>query len=207
MGYYIRVLSTSQECVPQELLESALHLSPNPAELERIDPVENSCWKQIILRHAGGHEIAYLERDLVEPNSLGEEELEDFQEDIADCKPVSAATWVADYLKKVRCIYSFQVLDGAYHNDGWESLYLIRGVIFGFAPAIGQADGEGFTNEQEDHILWQFEDDSSELWDMAVLRNGKWVSFEMDLGNEQQRDAFLRGEAPVGVVTHSPDED
>jgi hypothetical protein len=201
MGYYIRVLSTSEECVPRDLLENVLKLSPIPTEMEWIGPVENNCWKQVILSHPGGPEIANIERDLVEPNSLGEEELKDFQEDISDCKPTSAATWLADYFKKVRCIYSFQVLNGAYHNDGWEVLYLIRGVIFGFAPAIGQADGEGFTNEQEDHILWQFEDDSSELWDMAVLHKGKWVSFEMDLGNERHRKAFFLGEVPDGVVT------
>jgi hypothetical protein len=35
---------------------------------------------------------------------------------------------------------------------------------------------------------------------MAILKQGKWVSFEMDLGNAQHRKAFLKGEVPTGIT-------
>ena len=37
-------------------------------------------------------------------------------------------------------------------------------------------------------------------WNMAVLRDNEWVSFEMDLGNEAQQKSFLRGAIPKGAT-------
>jgi hypothetical protein len=35
---------------------------------------------------------------------------------------------------------------------------------------------------------------------MAVLRDGKWIRFQMDLGNRKHRKAFLAGKVPDGVT-------
>jgi hypothetical protein len=40
--------------------------------------------------------------------------------------------------------------------------------------AIIQADGEGFTNEDGYHIVWQFSDSVSGPWNMGVLQDGVW---------------------------------
>ncbi len=66
------------------------------------------------------------------------------------------------------------------------------------APSILQADSEGFSNEGGYHILWQFNDSVEGPWWMGVLRDGKWTHFEMDLGNQKQRESFLLGLIPEG---------
>jgi len=73
--------------------------------------------------------------------------------------------------------------------------------LWGFAPSVIQADGEGFTNEDGYHILWQFSDSVSGSWWMGVLQGGEWKHFQMELANHQHREAFFRGEIPKGVKT------
>ncbi len=34
---------------------------------------------------------------------------------------------------------------------------------------------------------------------MAVLKDGIWFSFQMELGNPKHREAFKRGEVPAGI--------
>ena len=37
-------------------------------------------------------------------------------------------------------------------------------------------------------------------WNLGVMvQDGRWVHFEMDLGNDEHREAFWRGEVPAGV--------
>ena len=59
-----------------------------------------------------------------------------------------------------------------------------------------QADGEGFTNEEGYHIVWQFSDSVSGPWKMGVLQDGVWRHFSMDLGDPDHRAAFLKGTVP-----------
>jgi hypothetical protein len=68
--------------------------------------------------------------------------------------------------------------------------------IWARGGAILQADGEGFSNEDGHHILWQFHDNVSGPWWMAVLQGDKWVPFKMELGNREQRVAFFEGRVP-----------
>jgi hypothetical protein len=62
-----------------------------------------------------------------------------------------------------------------------------------------QADGEGFCDEDGFTILWQFANKATGEWNVGVLKDGHWVHFEMDLGNEQHRNAFLSGQVPSGA--------
>ena len=49
-------------------------------------------------------------------------------------------------------------------------------------------------------ILWQFHDGAKGPWNMAILaEDGRWICFEMDLGNRAQRASFLDGRLPDGV--------
>jgi hypothetical protein len=199
MGYYLRVLSTSASCVPFSALQSALQSESLKAALYQ-DENASEDWSHIILKHADGREIASIERNLVGGDSLGAEELEEFAEEIADCKPASAVQWLLNYFPQVRCIYAFQVLSGTDHKNGWEILGAIKNRIWAFAPSIIQADAEGFTNEDGYHILWQFNDSVKGTWWMGVLREGKWVHFEMNLGEPRHREAFLNGAVPKGAT-------
>jgi hypothetical protein len=162
-------------------------------------PNKPDLWSHLVLAHENGDEIAIIERHLVAPGSLGQEELDELGIEVTDCLPSSAAEWLTDYFPRVRCVYAFELLAGLDHDDGWKALTAVKNRIWAFAPAIIQAVSEGFSNEQGYHILWQFRDSVDGMWWMGVLRNGSWTHFEMDLANRMHRKAFLQGEVPDGV--------
>jgi hypothetical protein len=193
MGHYVRVLSTSADCIPVSQLQSAIN------GILIIEEGSDKDWEQITLSHLNGRAIASLERNVVQEGSLGAEELAEFAEEVVDCKPESAAEWLREYFQRVKCIYAFQVLSGTDEDGGWEILDAIRELIWSAAPAILQADHEGFSNEEGYHILWQFDDSVDGPWSMAVLQAGQWKQFEMDLGDRKQRELFLQGQVPPNV--------
>ena len=195
MGHYVRVLSTSADCIPLSELQSLLVEDKLLATLSAEEGTSDY-WAQLILSHNDGREIAAIERNVVEDGSLGSEELTEFADEVANCKPANAAKWLLDYFPRVRCLYAFQVLSGTDHKNGWEIFGAVKDCIWSFAPSIIQADGEGFTNEDGYHILWQFRDSVTGDWSMGVLRDGCWNHFQMDLGNLKQRESFFQGQIP-----------
>lgn len=198
MPYYIRVLSTSADCVSLSDLQAAIERDNLEAMLSaEEDPDED--WTQLILRHTDGREIALIERNLVEEGSLGSEELAEFADEVAECKPANAARWLLDYFFRVRCIYAFQVLSGTDYKNGWDILAAVKNHIWSTAPSIVQADNEGFSNLEGYHILWQFNDSVDGTWWMAVMNEGQWKPFEMDLGDHKQRESFFQGQIPKGA--------
>jgi hypothetical protein len=198
MGYYVRVLSTSADCVPLSALTAKLKDGKLNATLTGDTEAVQS-WSRLILSHPNGQEIAMIERNLVQSGSLGSEELAEFASEIADCNPLTAVAWLLNYFCKVRCLYAFQVLSGTGYKNGWEILGAVKNRIWSFAPSILQADNEGFSNEDGYHILWQFKDSASGPWWMGVLRDDGWTHFQIDLGDRTQREAFLDGQIPIGA--------
>lgn len=157
-------------------------------------------WKNVILKHPSGEEIAIVERNPIVLRELGSDELLEFIDEVGQYEPARAAKWLQNYLANVRVIYAFQVLQGASIDNGWEALRSVHTKIWNFAGGIIQADGEGFSNESGYTILWQFADDVTGTWNVGLLDDdGKWKHFEMDLGNPQHREAFQRGVLPSGV--------
>ncbi|WP_367873296.1 hypothetical protein [Luteolibacter sp. Populi] len=198
MGHYIRVLSTAADCIPLEALQGAIKDSNLLATLA-VEAGDSRAWEQLVLSHSDGREIASIERNPVEEDSLGSEELEEFAEEISEAQPTSAARWLLDYFPRVKCIYAFQLLSGTDHLNGWEIFGTVKDRLWSNAPSIIQADNEGFSNEDGYHILWQFSDSVEGDWSMAILKDHRWIEFQMDLGDSKQRAAFLRGEVPDGV--------
>jgi hypothetical protein len=199
MGYYVRVLCTSPDCISLSALQSTLQKNKLRATISAEDGASDD-WSQLILSHADGCEIASIERNLVHEGTLGSDELAAFADEVAHCKPANAAKWLLDYFSRVRCIYAFQVLSGTDHKNGWEILGAVKNRIWSSAPSILQADQEGFSNEDGYHILWQFGDSVNGDWWMGVLRDGQWKHFQMDLGNSKHREAFSEGRIPDGVT-------
>jgi hypothetical protein len=199
MGYYVRVLSTSPKCVPLETLQGAIVCSKLGATIvaENSTPSE---WSELVLKHQDGTEIAAIERNLVEPKTLGEEELSEFADEMENGLPSNAATWLINYFKKVKCIYAFQVLSGSSKDNGWEILGVVKNAIWNFAPSIMQADLEGFSNEDGYHIVWQFRDSVKGSWWMSVINGSHWLNFQMDLANPSHREAFKQGKVPEGLT-------
>ncbi len=99
----------------------------------------------------------------------------------------------------VKTIYAFQHLVGNETEEGSAALHALRSALWERGESIIQADMEGFTNEEGFQIVWQFSESVSGAWSMGVLKEGTWHHFEMDLGDPDQRAAFLRGEVPADV--------
>jgi hypothetical protein len=198
VGYYIRILSPSEKAPSIASLSSALAQERLACTLV-AESGEDDNWTHIVLAHEDGPEIAAIERNISSTSDLVSAEIDEFLEEIADCKPTSAAEWLTEYLPTIKTIYAFQVLHGADIRKGWDILRKVNDLIFAQVGGILQADGEGFTNEDGYHILWQFSDSAKGPWWMSVLKNGEWTRFQMDLGNKNHREAFLRGEVPNGA--------
>ncbi len=128
MGYYTRVLTAKEDCIPVNELKSALAKGRHKAtiEVEAGDEVE---WEQIVLRHPDGLEIASIERNPVTEGSLGAEEIDEFLAELDDAKPKSGAGWLRSYLPKVKCIYVFQHLSGSEKKNGFEILSAVRNAV------------------------------------------------------------------------------
>jgi hypothetical protein len=194
MGYYIRVLGQKLDNIPLDQLREAAQ----PAVL-RASEGDGDAWKELTLSHKSGQEIAIIEKNPVAEGQLGAEELQEFVDEVSHCEPEAAAAWLQHYLPSVKVIYAFQLLDGTDVDDGWTPLHRLHGTVWKHVGGILQADGEGFSNEDGYTILWQFSDRVTGEWNMGVLKDGRWVHFEMDLGNEQHRKAFFSGQVPDGA--------
>lgn len=197
MGYYIRVLSPSDAAVPHSVLNAELAAEHPNATLTVEDGSEGQ-WTQLVLRHPDGSEIASVERNS-DVDTMVSEEIGEFIEEVGDCQPQSSVEWLRRYLPTVRTIYAFQILSGTESENGWEILGTLKSSVWRHASGIIQADGEGFTNEDGYHILWQFSESVTGDWWMGVLENGRWAHFLMDLGNRKERQAFFEGTVPAGA--------
>jgi len=200
MGYYTRVLSKRSDAPTHEELERTLHAARPDVNLS-IEEGAGANWTELVLSHRDGPDIAAIERNPVADGSLGAEEIAEFMEGVRDCRPATAVQWLVSYLPEVKTVYSFQHLSGTRERRGDEALRLVSEAIWARGQAILQADGEGFSNEDGYHILWQFSDGVSGPWWMAVLKDDQWVRFQMELGNREQREAFFDGRVPEGVKT------
>ena len=202
MGYYIRILGTNPDPFPKhQLVSTAL-----PATLAGEGDTED--WTELVLGHPSGAEIAFIERNIVVDGELGAEEIQEFLEEIAICKPESGAEWLREFLPAVKVIYAFQLLDGTDVDDGWTILHRVYGTLWKHAGGILQADGEGLTNLAGHTIVWQFSNSASGPWNCAVInKDAVWTAFQMDLANPAQRQAFQDGEVPAGATVLAEGED
>ena len=198
MGYYIRVLAEKADFLSLSQLEAALRREVRGVRIQ-IEGGTPERWEQLVLAHDDGTEIALIERNPVLKGELGAEELQEFIDEVAHEKPASAARWLQKYLPRVKVIYAFQLLSGADKEPGWAAVWAVEGHVWSSLGGIFQADGEGFSNREGFHILWQFSDHVKGPWKMAVLNwRGKWQRFQMELSDEEQRKAFLEGRVPPG---------
>jgi hypothetical protein len=198
VGYYIRVLGTHREQPDLGSLSDSLRRANSQAVLQS-EEAEKDAWKQLVLKHPDGPEIAIIECNPVIERELGQEELEEFASEVGHYQPASGAKWLKEYFAQVKVIYALQLLSGTDVDDGWTAVHAVQGAIWTKAGGILQADSEGFTNEDGYHILWQFSDGAKGTWQVAVLDGKKWIPFAMELGDPEQRKAFFEGKVPASV--------
>ncbi|MFN7770794.1 MAG: hypothetical protein ACK5UC_26655 [Planctomycetaceae bacterium] len=201
MGHYIRILTPSETVPSIARIRTALSNDAPLGQLQ-VEAGPDEKWTQISVVHESGEIVADIERNSSSDGDLVAEEIEEFLEEIEDCKPANAAVWLAEYLPNVKTIYAFQLLGGTEEEQGWEILGTVKNSILEQVGGIIQADHEGFSDHQGFQILWQFSDSVTGPWWMAVLQDGNWIRFQMDLGNRNHRKAFLAGKVPDGATLH-----
>jgi hypothetical protein len=197
MGYYIRVLGTSDPNIHIDELISGLTSEGLTAEFD-IDQNESADnWTVIGISNSNGDDLIQIERNPVKDGELGKEEIEEFKDDIKEYKPSSAVKWLDKYFNNVKVIYAFQLLNASMEDENFPIVGSIKSTIWSKVGGILQADNEGFSNEDGYHILWQFSDGVTGEWNMAVKNFfGTWTNFTMDLGDKKQREEFWAGNVP-----------
>lgn len=143
---------------------------------------------------------ATVERNPVGPNTLGAEEVAEFLDSLESGGPPSAVRWLSDYLESVRAIYAIRVYPEAVSEttEAFDAVFGVRTALRHAVGGIGQWDGQGFTNE-EDRLIWCDSSSGSTGKSAAAILDestGEFIPFELDLGNPEERQAFLRGEFP-----------
>lgn len=200
MGYYTRVLSKYEDYPSFAELTEAVQ-TDHPSFKLSIEAGTEDEWEALLLSSDGEIEVAVLERNPVTDGSIGQDEIAEFMEDTRDCKPEEGVEWLHGFLAEVKTIYSFQHLVGSETEEGLAALHALRSFLWQRGESIIQADMEGFTNEDGYHIVWQFSDTVSGAWNMAVLQDGTWHHFQMDLGDPDHREAFFRNEVPPDATS------
>jgi hypothetical protein len=197
MGYYIRVLGAQDPNIHLDELVNSLRAEGLTARLAFAQGDTPDNWTLLEVANVKGDTFAQIERNPVDDGELTQEELDEFKEEIEDCKPTSAVKWLANFFDKVKVIYAFQMFNSAFDDDNFKAISSLKTKIWNKTGGILQADEEGFSNEDGYHILWQFSDDVTGEWSCAV-RNmfGKWQNFTMDLGDKMQRQEFMNGKVP-----------
>lgn len=196
MAQHIRVLSESDQIASLEELRKVL---PDGFGVVVEDGDEQN-WRQLLLRHREGAEVALIERDLVQPGEPGELEIGELMQEIEDARSQRTVEWLKHYLSHVKTVYSMQPLSGAAMNEGWSALYRAQAYFWKKFGGILQADNEGFTNREGQHVLWQFHGPQMGEIEAAVMNDaGEWTSFTMDMGDPEQVGAFRRGKVPRGA--------
>jgi hypothetical protein len=200
LAYYTRVLSKDPDFPSFEELARLIR-DTHPDYRLTIESGEDEEWESLLLSGDDEVEVAVIERNPVFDGSTGQDEIADFLEEIQDCKPGSGVAWLMDYLAEVKTVYAFQHLQGSETEEGGNVLHALRSALWERGDAIIQADGEGFTNEEGFHIVWQFSDSVSGPWNMGVYKDDLWHHFKMDLGDPDHRAAFLEGEVPDDLTS------
>jgi len=200
MAYYIRVLGLQDTDIHLDELSAALKTAGLNAAFQLGESCEARKWSMLEVRAEHGAKLVQIERNRVVPGKLAEQELDEFREINRSHQPLSAVEWLDKYFGRITVVYAFRVLDPALLEDNFEIVSTLKTAIWARTGGLLQNDQEGFSNDNGDHILWQFPDDITGDKYCAVLENGVWVRFRMDLGDPFQRMAFWAGEVPQMAV-------
>ena len=200
MPYYTRVLSKDEQFPPFVELAQFVRAEHPQFKLTLEEGTEEE-WESLLLSGNDDVEVAVIERNPISEGSIGEDDIAEFIEETQDAKPETGVAWLQEFLASVKTIYAFQHLQGNEFEGGSNALHALRTKLWERGDAILQADGEGFTNEEGYHIVWQFSDSVSGPWNMAVLQDGVWRQFTMDLGDPDHRAAFLEGSVPDDLTS------
>jgi hypothetical protein len=142
--------------------------------------------------------VTTLDKDIVNPDSVGETTLTELRTLISNKYPVNARQYLGNYFYTVRVIYTFNTFTDRMDQDAWVLLGGIQNSLKYSLRCIIQVDNEGFYNEMGDYILYQMYENTFGSVSAAVLNDkGQWVSYSLRLGDEKAVDMFKQGTAPT----------
>ena len=189
MNYKVRLLTTSEEIIPFS------HTQPL-AEQKLISGTDQ-LWERIEIYSSGDNLLSTLERDIIEPGSVGEATLKELMRKIQDKYPVNARQWLKNYFATVKVIYTFNIFPDRMTKKTWPILGGVQNFIKQSLNGIIQADNEGFYNEDGDYILWQMYDGAVGSIQAANLNEkGEWIPFSLRLDDKKSVDIFKQGVIP-----------
>lgn len=198
MGDYLRLLTVTDREIPLANLQRAASVGAvwsvdHPGMLGNYLAIGPET-------HVLQNVWATVERNPVGPNTLGAEEVAEFIDRLDAGGPPSATRWLGDYLESVRAIYAIRIYPEAMSNDpnALDAVYAIRTALRDAVGGIGQWDGHGFTNE-DDQLIWFDPSDRLQGDSAAAILDeltGEWVPFELNLSDSEEVNAFLRGKIP-----------
>lgn len=207
MAAFVRILGINDSCVDildlsDYLEEKGLTVLMGVPKTEKTDN-----WTELGVYNGENECVMFVLRSIVAAGQEGGEELDRLREQLEQARPDSAAKWLGQYFENIRVIYSF---DFVYNNRSFPEVWDLNGALNNFELAdavlkyilkhsggIMQTDGDGYTNEAGDMILWQYEGTVSTRRNGAVLDSqGNWMSFNMDAADATQLAEFLEGKRP-----------
>jgi hypothetical protein len=190
MGYCVRFLTSSENCVPfQDIREQVDSL--------KLVTGEEAAWVKIEISQPDGSLIAVLERYPLSSGNLAESEMTLVKDSLQGSFPLSAREWLKNYLSGTRVVYTFRLQAENITSKGWPVLGRIQNLLKDKLDGIIQADSEGFYNEQGDYILWQMYEGATGAIPAALLdENGQWISFQLRLNDARAIERFKQGTAP-----------
>jgi hypothetical protein len=194
MSYFLRVLGKKNPDIHLDDLYSELKKRNLKANLEITEDKKPESWDLLKVTRGRGLMLTQIERN-IKGEPLFEDELEEFRNEIAGCEPKTAIPWLQSFFDQTKVIYAFEILKDAQKDNNFDVIDAVIDVIMAKTGGISQADGEGFSNDEGDHILWQFDDEEIEgEWNCAVMDNkGKWQKFSMELSDPKHQKAFKSG--------------
>ena len=189
MNYKVRLLTTSEEVIPFS------HIRPL-AEQKLISGTDQ-LWERIEIYGSGDNLLSTLERDIIEPESVGEAILKELSRKIQDKYPLNARQWLKNYFATVKVIYTFNIFPDRMTKKTWPILGGVQNFIKQSLNGIIQADNEGFYNEDGDYILWQMYDGATGSIPAANLNErGEWIPFSLRVDDEKAVELFKKGIVP-----------
>jgi hypothetical protein len=194
----MRVLGIYTDAIAVPELAAALEKGGLKAEI--IADQADEPWSVLDVESPNGSKLVQIEKNFIFQGCLAQAELDEFRVLIREHQPLSAVEWLDHYFDRIKVVYAIRVLDAALIDDNLEIVNALKRAIWGKSGGLLQNDLEGFSNEEGYHILWQFPDEITGDKYCAVLDNGVWVRFRMDMGDAFQRMAFWAGEVPQMAV-------
>ena len=190
MSYKVRLLTPSQKVIPFSVMKSlSVHI--------KLAAGAEQLWERVEILSAGDTVIATLDKDIVNPDSLGETILTELRTLISDKYPIKARRYLDNYFYTVRVIYTFNIFTDRMDQDAWVLLGDVQTFMKASLRGITQSDNEGFYNEMGDYILYQMHENAIGSVPAAVLNDkGEWVSYSLRLGDVNAVDMFKNGIVP-----------